>query len=98
MITVSQSSKNDIVILGFTKANAIEIIHNGISAGFSPSFQKTEHPSFIYLGRLKAYKNIDVAIKAFAKVVNEYKDATFTIAGNGECFPKLTKLVKKLRL
>jgi glycosyltransferase involved in cell wall biosynthesis len=96
IITVSESSKRDIIALGFTKPSRIEIIYNGIDDKAAGIYPKTEHPSFLYLGRLKAYKNIDIAIRAFARIVKTQKDATLTIAGYGEMYPQLTELVLKL--
>jgi glycosyltransferase involved in cell wall biosynthesis len=59
---------------------------------------KTEYPSLLYLGRLKDYKNVDIAIKAFAKLHKSTPKAIFNIAGEGECKAELKKLVKVLDL
>jgi len=45
---------------------------------------------------LKEYKNIDVAIKAFAKVVAIKKEATLSVVGSGESYPRLKKLASEL--
>ncbi len=98
VVTVSSSSQEDIFKIGFTNAGNIRIIPNGISESFFVDSEKTEEPSFIYLGRLKDYKNIDIAIKAFAKVHRIKKNATFSIVGTGESYLKLKKLVADLKL
>lgn len=98
VITVSASSQRDVFKLGFTKAGNIEIIPNGVTSTLFVDYPKTDHPSFIYLGRLKEYKNIDVAIKAFAKVVRIHKKAKLAIVGTGESFLSLKNLVTELGL
>lgn len=96
IITVSESSKREILALGFTKEENIEIIPNGVTRSMFVDYPKTDHPSFVYLGRLKEYKNIDVAINAFAKVLKIHKSARLEIVGTGEMYEKLARLVDTL--
>ncbi len=96
IITVSESSKKDIVELGFSHEENIEIITNGVTKSMHVDYPKTDYPSYVYLGRLKEYKNIDVAIEAFAKVLKIHKNAQLSIVGTGEMYNKLSMLVEKL--
>jgi len=96
--TVSDSSRREIFKLGFTDAGSISIITNGISDNPSVLYPKTEYPSFLYLGRLKAYKNIDVAIQAFAEVLRIHQNAVLSIVGFGEAYPELVNLAKTLKI
>jgi glycosyltransferase XagB len=98
VVTVSASSQKDIIKLGFTKEKNIQIIPNGVAGSLFVDYPKTDNPSFIYLGRLKDYKNIDVAIKAFAKVVAIKKNAIFSVVGSGESYHRLKKLVTDLNI
>lgn len=98
LVTVSESSRREIIKLGFAKPENIGIISNGIADSARVLSRKTEHPSFIYVGRLKEYKNIDVAIKAFARVLINYPEAKFSIVGSGESYPKLVNLAKRLHI
>lgn len=98
IVTVSQSSRDAILNLGFTGINNVDVISNGVSESLFVDHPKTENPSFVYIGRLKEYKNIDVAIKAFKRVVKDYPTAKFSIAGVGECVNPLKALVSKLNL
>lgn len=98
VVTVSESSKKDIVKLGFsTKAN-IDIVSPGIDLASYKSKKKTLHPSFIYLGRLKRYKNINIAVLSFAEVVKKYPKATLYIVGEGDTGRELRKMVTNLGL
>lgn len=98
VVTVSSSSRNDIFELGFTNSGNIAIIPNGVDESLYVEYPKTDNPSFIYLGRLKEYKNIDVAIKAFAKIITVHPKATLAIVGSGESYPVLQQLVDDLGL
>lgn len=96
--TVSSSSKNEMIKLGMGTRNNIMIINPGIHIQQFSRTKKTKHPSFIYLGRLKEYKNIDVVIKAFGHVVKNHPSAILTIAGTGDSYEKLLALTKKIDL
>ncbi|MBI4057774.1 glycosyltransferase [Candidatus Microgenomates bacterium] len=98
VITVSESSKAQIKKLGISGNGDIQVIPPGVDIASFPKTAKTVFPSFIYLGRLKPYKNIDVAIKAFSSVVQSYPTAKLAIAGEGESMAMLQKLVKELKL
>ncbi|HSX09996.1 MAG TPA: glycosyltransferase [Candidatus Saccharimonadales bacterium] len=98
VVTVSASSQKDVFKLGFTNSGNIKIIPNGVSDSLYVEYPKTDHPSFIYLGRLKDYKNIDIAIKAFAKVHRVRRNAKLSIVGSGESYLRLQKLVTDLKL
>ncbi len=99
VITVSKSSKIEILKYGFSEADNIQIINPGLDMSqFSGVSEKSNQPLFSYVGRLKPYKNIDIAIKAFAKVVRDYPYAKLQIAGTGESLGDLKKLSIKLNL
>ena len=98
VITVSESSKKEIVKLGFSKDNEIGIVNPGIDLRKYTKMKKAKNPSFVYVGRLKPYKNIEVAIKAFSKILELYPDAKLDIAGEGESMKHLVSLKNKLNL
>jgi len=97
IITVSLSTKNDLVEKGKAYDQNIEVVNPGVKIS-DKRFPKTSYPSFIYMGRLKPYKNIDIAIHAFSEVSKKYPEATLTIAGFGEIINDLENLVRKLGL
>lgn len=98
VVTVSESSKKDLISLGLGKSKSIKIVHPGVDIDFHKPGIKTDNPSILYLGRLKAYKSIDVLIKAIRKVVKTNPTLTLKIAGFGEAREYLEKLVKTLGL
>jgi glycosyltransferase involved in cell wall biosynthesis len=96
IVTISESSKKDLVDLNWFKPNNIEIVNPAIESDSLKKGPKTNKPSFVYLGRLKPYKNIDIAIKAFAQVNKKFPSSTLTIAGFGESLSDLKQLTSKL--
>lgn len=98
VITVSDSSKKEIIQLGLGDAESIQVVNPAISNRFIKKVRKTSHPSLVYIGRLKPYKNVDIAIKAFQKVLTTFDSAKFYIAGTGESIKSLKELVKNLKI
>lgn len=98
MITVSQSSKKDMLKIGLGKNSPIEIVNPAIDPGkFSPG-EKTTTPTVLYLGRLMPWKSIDTLVKAMKHVVKVIPDVKLEIAGFGESRYDLERLAKELCL
>ena len=97
-ITVSESSKQEMEALGIGKSG-ISIVHPGVNAGeFTQTFvEKTTYPTVLYLGRLKAYKSVNVLIQAFRTVLAERSDARLIIAGDGDAKGDLKRLARDLK-
>lgn len=98
IITVSLSSKSDILNLNVWKSEDIEIVVPGIDQSLFRHSEKTHYPSFVYLGRLKPYKNIDMLLSAFANVLVTRPKAQLFIAGEGESLAILKAQSRKLRI
>ncbi len=98
IITVSESSKQEILDLGLGERSSIQVISPGINQSLFHPKEKTVEPSLVYVGRLKPYKRIDIALKAFALVLKNFPKATFTIAGSGESLRTLQKLAEQLKI
>jgi glycosyltransferase involved in cell wall biosynthesis len=94
---VSTSTADDLVARGIPRGS-IRVIHNGVdSARLTPDpTERSSTPLFVYLGRLKKYKRVDVVIRAFAGL--NVPEATLEIAGTGDYRAPLEGLVKSLDL
>jgi glycosyltransferase involved in cell wall biosynthesis len=94
---VSVSTADDLVARGIPR-HAIRVIYNGVdSVRLTPNPQeRSDKPLFVYLGRLKRYKRVDVVIRAFADL--NVPDATLEIAGTGDYRARLEGLVNSLGL
>ncbi len=98
VITVSNSSREEILKMKLGKTAEVEVVNPGVELGLYKKIAKTKYPSLLYLGRLKPYKNIDVLIKAFKKIVENYPDAKLNIAGTGESLHQLQNMTAHLNL
>jgi len=94
---VSISTADDLVARGIPRGS-IRVIYNGVdSVRLTPdSAERSKSPLFVYLGRLKKYKRVDIVIRAFADL--NVPDATLEIAGTGDYRAPLEGLVKSLDL
>jgi glycosyltransferase involved in cell wall biosynthesis len=94
---VSISTADDLVARGIPRGS-IRVIYNGVDSNRltpDPS-ERSEAPLFVYLGRLKKYKRVDLVIRAFADL--NVPGATLEIAGTGDYRAPLEGLVKSLGL
>jgi glycosyltransferase involved in cell wall biosynthesis len=90
VVTVSDSSKQDLRALGFKN---ILIIPEGSEAiPLSAVPQKESTPTMVFIGRLKRHKRPDHAINAFNIIKNELPNAKMWIIGDGYMRTQLEKL------
>lgn len=83
VITVSESTKKDLLKLGFL-SNNISIIPEGLSFtpwGKDQLKEKENITTFIYVGRFAKYKGIEDTLIAFSKVKEIIKDLKLWIVG-----------------
>lgn len=94
---VSVSTADDLVARGIPRGS-VRVIYNGVdSARLTPEpSERSPTPLFVYLGRLKRYKRVDLVIRAFSEL--NVPEATLEIAGTGDYRAPLEGLVKSLHL
>lgn len=96
-ITVSKSSLEEIVDLGLGKAG-IEVVNPGVDQVNFSAGVKSQKPTVLYLGRFKAYKSIDVLLRAFKIVLDRVPEAELILAGSGDEEKKLKLLTLELEI
>lgn len=71
------------------------VIQNGLNTeDYTPEPLPIDPPRFLYLGRLAIQKGVDIALMAFASIINRWPNAKLTIAGDG---PKRSALEQQVR-
>jgi glycosyltransferase involved in cell wall biosynthesis len=93
---ISASTRDDLVARGF-RADRIRVIYPGVdTAHFSPdpSTPREATPVFLYVGRLKRYKQVDRAILALAQLnaASPGPAARLWIAGSGDDVGRLRRV------
>jgi glycosyltransferase involved in cell wall biosynthesis len=94
---ISESTREDLVARGIPRSH-ITVIYPGVdTVTYTPArSERAERPVFAYLGRLKKYKGVHLAIRAFAAMHDHA--ATLEIAGAGDFRPALEALARSLDL
>jgi glycosyltransferase involved in cell wall biosynthesis len=97
---ISESTRDDLIERGVPAAR-IRVIHPGVDSSHyrpDPNVSRTSPPSFLYIGRLKRYKGVDVALRALALARARRPDLTLDVAGSGDFRAALERLAGELGL
>lgn len=94
---ISESTAADLAARGIPR-DSIRVIYPGIdSTWYTPlAPARSPEPLFVYLGRLKRYKRVDLIIRAFAGMA--HPTARLAIAGTGDYRASLEQLARSLDL
>jgi glycosyltransferase involved in cell wall biosynthesis len=95
---ISESTADDLALRGLRRSD-VEVIHPGVDLDFfrpAEPPRRTEHPTFVYVGRLRRYKRVDLVIRALAALGDDVPPARLLIAGRGEWEPRLRTLAARL--
>ena len=94
---ISDSTADDLVARGIPRAS-VRVIYPGVHADrYTPDpSARAPDPLFVYLGRLKRYKGVDIVLRAFARLA--HPRATLQIAGTGDHRAALERLATSLDL
>ena len=93
---ISESTRDDLVARG-VNGHHIRVIHPGVDTVRyrpDPAVGRTADPTFVYVGRLKRYKGVDLAIRALALARKERPDLRLDIAGGGDHLESLQQLAR----
>jgi glycosyltransferase involved in cell wall biosynthesis len=92
IVTLSDSSKHELVHeMGF-RADRVDVVPPGIDARFSPGGEKSPHPLVVAVGRLVPVKRYDYLIRVLAEVKRAHPTLEAIIASEGYERPMLEQL------
>ncbi len=95
---ISQSTADDLVARGLRDAD-IQVIHPGVDLAWfrpGPTGTRAAEPTFVYIGRLKRYKRVDLIVRAVAELASRGVAVQLRIAGRGDREPQLRVLADRL--
>jgi glycosyltransferase involved in cell wall biosynthesis len=97
---ISESTRDDLVRRGVA-AERVVVIHPGVNSQVyrpDPATPRAPRPTFLYLGRLKRYKGVEIALRALAAARAARADITLDICGQGDDRSRLERLAVDLGL
>lgn len=98
---VSPSTASDLAKRGFSPED-LEVIPNGVdlarfARGSAPK-QRFDRPTLLYMGRLRAYKGVDLVLRSLPTLREGGRDVRFVVAGKGPDEARLKALARSLGL
>lgn len=97
-LAISESTRRDLVGRGIA-ADRIRVSHPGIDRPTHAVDVDTPRPRrVIYVGRLEAYKKVDVMLRAVASLGDAFPTVEIVIVGRGQARPALEALARELGL
>ena len=97
---ISESTRDDLVRRGVPRER-IEVIYPGVDATwYAPDAAepRAREPTFLYVGRLKRYKGVEIALRSLALARQARPDLVLEIAGGGDDRARLERLAGTLGL
>jgi glycosyltransferase involved in cell wall biosynthesis len=97
---ISESTRDDLIRRGVARER-IDVIYPGVDAVWycpDDATPRAERPTFLYVGRLKRYKGVEIALRALAAARRTRSDLTLEIAGQGDDRRRLERLAAALGL
>ena len=96
--TVSDSSKEDLIKFG--AKSPVKVIPNGLdpSSYSDLRFTRDYQNCVLFIGRLVFYKNLNVVISSFERVVKKSPDSKLFIVGDGPMRQKWERMVSDMAL
>jgi glycosyltransferase involved in cell wall biosynthesis len=97
---ISESTREDLVRRGVAP-DAIRVIYPGVDAAWykpDPALGRSADPTYLYVGRLKRYKGLEMALEATALARAEVPNLRLLIAGAGDDRNRLEGIAKGLDL
>ncbi len=91
---ISESTRDDLVKRGVS-ASAIRVIYPGVdTTSLTPGegTARAEQPTFLYVGRLKRYKGLEIILRAIARAHERGHTVRLQIAGRGDDLRRLDRL------
>jgi glycosyltransferase involved in cell wall biosynthesis len=97
---ISESTRDDLVERGVPRER-IEVIYPGVDSTWycpDPATPRAERPTFLYVGRLKRYKGVEIALRALWVARRTRPDLTLEIAGQGDDRARLESTARAIGL
>ena len=102
LVTISKSSKKDLVQVYDVPNKKISVIYPGVSSIFKPKGEKQlfGKPYFLFVGALKRTKNIPFVLRSFARFLKKSKQGFYLVIVGGNLWldPEIAKTIERFSL
>jgi len=96
IVAISDSTRDDLVARGVSPGQ-VEVQHPGIRRPEAPDHPiHRRAPLVVYVGRLEAYKRVDVVLEAVATLAARQPDVRLALVGRGAERPRLERRAAEL--
>ncbi len=96
-IAISESTREDLIQRGIPPEN-IRLFLPGVDTDRYTPGEKSPTPLVVYLGRMKRYKRVDLALQAFRFVLREVPQARMVVVGGGDHLEALKTTAREMGL
>ncbi|HTM56980.1 MAG TPA: glycosyltransferase family 4 protein [Candidatus Udaeobacter sp.] len=97
-VAISESTRDDLVRRGIA-ARDIAVVHCGVDHDAyrtDPARVRTEHPTLVFVGRLRRYKGLDWVLRAMPRVLARRPETRLHVIGDGPHGPALRAAAERL--
>ena len=96
VVAISKTTKKDLIKIGFKESN-VKVVYSGITKPNNKNGveKKFSSPTLLYLGRIKAYKRVDLLVDIFKDILKNNPRAKLKIAGWGTEASGLTDIIMR---
>jgi glycosyltransferase involved in cell wall biosynthesis len=94
VVTLSASSRDEIVEMLGLPAPRVHVVAPGIDARYSPGGRRADHPLVVSVGRLVPVKRLDMLVAAAGRLRHRHPGLEVVIAGEGYERPALEAAVR----
>lgn len=98
VVTISASTQAELERRGYDRSRITKVVPGVDPPAVRPLAPRSEVPLIVHLGRLKAYKSVDVLLRAMPKVLAQHPTARLAIVGQGPDRPRLERMSWSLGL
>jgi len=95
IVSVSPSTLQDLKKLGLSDKR-LYLAYNSIPKKVGKTYQRSKTPLVVYVGRIKAYKQLEKAVMMVPKLVESHPDMELIIGGGGDDLENVKDKVHKL--
>lgn len=96
VVAISESSRNELIARGLSP-DRVRVSHCGIDPpGLEVETAEPRPHRVAYLGRLEPYKNVDVMLRAMARLEKRFPDVEILVIGRGSARASLEALAREL--